>query len=166
MLSTIKIALLHLVILAAQSFYMYLSSKSLMKSRRYLYLAAIPIVMIFPVILGSQDPAVQTLYEYSLVFCVMAAAVVDVMVSSYRNKDYMTENSWCKYMCAYFMICTAVAWYGHTGISLRLAATALLGASVVYGVIMKKLTTKYLLKAVLLAAVSLVCSWAFVDWLL
>lgn len=78
----------------------------------------------------------------------------------------MTENNWCKYLCSYLSICTAAAWYGHTGIALRLVTTVIFGASVVYAEVVKKLPAKELLKAALLAAVSMACSWAFVDWLL
>jgi hypothetical protein len=166
MLSAIKIALLHLCILAAQSFYMYLSSKAQMKRRIYLYLAAIPVVMCFPAIISSQDPAAQTVYEYALVFCIMTAAVVDVMISSYRNRDYMTEHSWFRYMCAYLLICTAVVWGGHIGIAVRLIVMVILIAAFVYGFITKRLTAKDILKSALLAAISLACSWAFVDWLM
>ena len=54
----------------------------------------------------------------------------------------------------------------HTKTTCRLVTTVIFGASVVYAEVVKKLPAKELLKAALLAAVSMACSWAFVDWLL
>jgi len=50
-MNSINIALLFLIILAAQAFYMFLSSKNRMKSNWYLYILAIPLVTVFPVIM-------------------------------------------------------------------------------------------------------------------
>ena len=93
--TTIEIALLHLIILASQSFYMYLSSKSRMKKKWYMYILAIPFVMSFPAILYNQDQYAYSLYEYAVVICIITAAVADITYAAFRNKDYMTDESFC-----------------------------------------------------------------------
>ena len=166
MLSTIKIAALHVFILAVQAFYMYISSKTQVKEHKYLYLTAIPVVICIPLLISYQSEPAYTLYEYALVFCIIFAAIADSAVASFTDKDIMNGNSWCKYLCSYLMICAVSFLYGKASVIAGVMAAIICAGFAAYCVIRKKLSLLDLLRAAVLAAVSLVCSWGFVDWLL
>ena len=166
MISTIKIVVLHAFILAVQAFYMYISSKTQVKEHKYLYLIALPVVMCIPVLISRQSPAAYSLYEYALVFCIIFAAIADSTVASFTDKDIMTGSSWCKYLCSYLLICAVSFLYGKAAVIPGVIAALIFAAFAVYCVIRKRLSLLDVLKAAVLAAASLVCSWGFIDWLL
>ena len=165
-MNTIKIALLYLIILAAQAFYMFLSSKNQLKSNWYLYILAIPLVTAFPVIMYSHDKNAFDLYEYAVVICIFTAALADVIYAARYNKDYMNSETSIRFLYAYLMIVTAVALYGNVPLPVRIIAVLLLAGSIVVCSFVKKHSLKELLKAPVLALFSVVCSWSFLTFVL
>ncbi len=164
--TTIEIALLHLIILASQSFYMYLSSKSRMKKKWYMYILAIPFVMSFPAILYNQDQYAYSLYEYAVVICIITAAVADITYAAFRNKDYMTDESFCIFLYSYFLICATSAWSGKTQLLIRIITTIVLISAIVLCGFTGKHFMKWLFKAALLAILSIAVSWMVITFAL
>lgn len=162
--NSIKTALLFLTILAAQAFYMYLSSKKQFKSRWYLYILAIPLVTVFSVIINSHDKYAFNLYEYAVVICILTAAVADVVYAARYNKDYIDGDTSSRFLYAYLMILTAAAWYGDVPLPVRIMSALLLAGSVVLCSFVKKHSLKEVLKAPVLALFSIVCSWTFLTF--
>lgn len=165
-MDTIKIALLYLIILAAQAFYMFLSSKNQLKSNWYLFILAIPLVTAFPVIMYSNDKNAFNLYEYAIVICIFTAAVADVVHAARYNEDYMNGETASRFLYAYLMIVTAVAWYGNVSLTVKIIAALLLAGSIVVCSFVKKHSLKEVLKAPVLALFSVACSWSFLTFVL
>lgn len=163
---TIKIALLYLIILAAQAFYMYLSSKNLLKSNWYLYILAIPLVTAFPVIMYSQDKHAFNMYEYAVVICIITAAIADVVYAAGSNKDYMSGEAPVRFLYAYLMIVAVVALLSSASMPVKIISVLLLAAAVLVCTIMKKHPAKEVLKAPVLALFSVACSWSFLTFVL
>lgn len=160
----INIALLHLCILASQTFYMYLSNKGQMKKHRYLYIIAAPIAAVLPVLLNSQDPWACSLYEYAIIFCIIIAAVIDVTLAAARDKDYMTDETGRTLTYSYFMICAAAAFMGSTTAAVRTVTVFLLVGSFLVFSLKKKTSAVELVRGIPMAALSVLCSWAFVQF--
>lgn len=164
--NTIKIALLFLIILAAQAFYMYLSSKNQLKRHWYLYVLAMPLVTAFPVIMYSQDKYAFSLYEYAVVFCIITAATADIVYAARYNKDYMSGDTPSRFLYAHLMIVTAVAWYSSASLPIKVISVLLLAVAVAVCTIAKKHPFKEVLKAPVLALFSTACSWVFLNYVL
>lgn len=165
-MNTIKIVLLFLIILAAQAFYMFLSSKNQLKSNWYLYIIAIPLVTAFPVILYPHDEYAFNLYLYAVVICIFTAAVADVTYAARYNKDYMNGEAFSRFLYAYLMIVTTAAWYGNVPFMVKIIAALLLAGSIVVLSFVKKHSLKEVLKATVPALFSVVCSWSFLNFVL
>lgn len=161
----IKIAALHLFILAVQVFYMYLSSRDQLKPHRNLFILAIPVAMAVPVLAASQSGAAYSLYEYSIVFCMIFAACADSMIACFADNDSMGGDSWRRYLCAYLAGC-AVSFCLGKAVAAGAVAAVLLLAFAAFSVVRKNLSARDLLRSAVLAAVSVACSWMFVDLVL
>lgn len=162
-MSTTNIALLHLWILAAQTFYMYLSNKTQMKKHRYLYLIAIPLITAFPVILSTQDLQAYTFYEYAVVFCIILTAVVDISLAAF-DKEYMTDQTGRSLTYSYLLITEVASFWGNTSITVRVIPAFLLAASILEFSLVKKNSAIELVKSIPLALLSVFCSWAFLRF--
>lgn len=163
-MSTTNIALLHLWILASQAFYMYLSNKTQLKKHRYLYLIAIPIITVFPVIISSQDMQAYTLYEYAIVFCIIYAAIIDSSLAAAINREYLTDETCRSLIYTYFLICVVTSFWGSASITVKMIPAFLLGASVLVYTLVKKDSVIELVKSIPLALLSVFCSWAFLRF--
>ena len=163
-MSSTKIAMLHLWILAVQVFYMYLSNKNQLKNNRYLYLIAVPIAVAFPVIISSQDMQTYYLYEYAVIFCIVFAAVVDSSIAALYNKEFFTDANVMSLALSYFLICAATAFRGDISIAVRMVSLFLLvGAFLVFR-FTKKRSFGELLKSMPVAVLSIICSWLFLRF--
>ena len=162
--TTLSIVILHLIIFASQAFYMYFSSKAQMKSRRKLYLVALPYVIAFPLILNYQDPEAYTLYEYSIVFCIIFAAVTDVVYAAVRDKDLMTDSMIRSLHYSYFLICTAAVYSENVSILFRTVISLILLSLILLYILFRKQTIKEFVKAIPLSMLSIACAWAFVTF--
>ena len=163
-MNTTSLVFLHLWILASQAFYMYLSNKSQLKTYRYLYLIAIPIAAAFPVIIYSQDQQAYSLYEYAIVFCIIFAAVIDSSLVFATDREYMTDATCRSLIYTYFMICTAVAFAGNITPIVRAVTTFLLAGSFIAFCPVRKHSAIELVKGVPIAALSILCAWAFLKY--
>ena len=150
--------------LASQAFYMYLSNKAHLKAYRYLYLIAVPLVAAFPVILNSQDHNAYTLYEYSVVFCIVFAAIVDSSIAAAFNKEYMTESASRSLVYSYLLICVVTSFLGGAGITVRIIPAFLLASSVLVYTLVQKNAAIEFIKSFPLALLSIFCSWAFLQF--
>lgn len=160
----VKIALLHILFFVSQAFYMYLSNKPQLKKHRYLYLIAVPIATVFPTVIYSQDPQIYDLYEYAIVFCIIAAAMVDVTLAAGFGREYLTDKTGRSLTYSYFLICTATAFAGSTSIAVRAITLFLLAGSLLIFVLVKKHSAVELIAGIPLALVSVICSWAFLHF--
>ena len=160
---TVKIAFLHLTILATQAFYMYLSNKTQLKKYRYLYVAAIVPVMTVPVILSIQNPHAYYLYEYAILICIFTAAITDVIISAGLNKEYLTDATFCRFSYSYFLICIAAAFSGGISMSIRIVIVMIIIGLIIIFTFFKKQTALAFVKSIPLAALSVVCSWALLP---
>ena len=156
---SIKIALLHIMLLGSQAIYMYITSKDQMKKRKVLYLAAIPFVAGFAVLLYRSDPKTYSLYEYSLVFCMIAAAIADSVCAAYLDRDYMQDSSIRRFCYTYFMIGIAAVCLGHVNILTVLAPAVVLACTFAVMVFVKDHPAKELLKALPLTVISVASAW-------
>ena len=163
--TTVNILLLHIMMLATQAFYMYLSNKAQMKSKRYYYLMAIPFVAAFPAFLNDQDPHIYSIYEYAIVFCIFGAAITDVVIAALYNREYLTESTCRRLFYSYLMICTVVSFCGSIDFTVRIAMILILTGAILTFLSVKKLSVSEVLKAVPLATLSIICSWAFVKYI-
>lgn len=162
--TTFETGFLFLIILAAQAFYMYLSSKNQLKSKWYLYILAIPFVTAFPIIMYSQNTFAFHLYEYAIVVCIITVAAADICYAAKHNIDYMTDERCYRFLYAYLMICTTIAWYGSTVLSVKIITAFLLAGSIVICSFVRKHSVHEVLKAPLFALFSLACSWALLKF--
>ena len=160
MKTTIGIAFIHLTILVAQALYMYFTYKDKTKQRRYLYLAALPIVTAVPIAINMQSSNAYNLYEYAILFCLFAAAFMDVCIATGYDRNFMSDENIRSFHCSYFMICTAVAYAGSLSVSLKVIFTAALVCLIAWLLIVKKSGARALAKAIPLTIISLACSWA------
>lgn len=165
-MNTIQIVLLFLIILAAQAFYMYLSSKNQFRRKWYLYVLAIPLVTAFPVIMHSHNTYAFDLYQYAIVVCIIVAAFADICYAAKHNEDYMTDDHSCGFLYAYLMITAAIAWYGSTSFALKVITMILLTGSITVCSFVRKHSLKELVRASVLALFSTACSWAFLTFAL
>ena len=159
----VSILLLHLWILASQTFYMYLSNKEQVKKHFYLYLIAIPIATAFPVILNGQEPRSYALYEYSIVFCIIFTAVVDASLAAF-DREYLTDSSCRTLIVSFFMICAAAAFYGSTGMAVRAITAFLFAGSFIVLSLVKKHSAIELMKSLPLTLLSILCAWTFIRF--
>lgn len=163
-MSVLKLVLLHLCIFGAQAFYMFLANKEQMKSKRILFLIAIPIVIAVPIILNSQDAWARNLYEYSIVFCVVVAALVDVVLAAGYNRTFITESNGRSLTCSYIIICAAAAYIGNVGNPLKVAVTAILAGTILILLAARKKHLLEFVKGIPLALISVLCAWAFLSF--
>jgi len=163
-MSITKIALLHLWILAAQVFYMYLSNKNQLKNNRYLYLLAVPIATAFPAIIGGQDIQAYNLYEYAVVFCIIFAAVADASIVAAYDREFLTDAEGMSLTLSYFLICTVISFSGDISMAVRMVAAFLLVGVFLLLSIVKKHSIVELLRSVPIAALAFACSWLFLRY--
>lgn len=161
---TIKIAILHLSLLAVQGIYMYVSNKQQLKSKRYLYLLAIPFVVTLPVFLDMQSPHSYSIYEYSIVFCILTVAVVDASYAALTNKEYFTDMTIRRLQYSYFLICLMATVSGGISIWVKAVCLILLAGIFCWYCLMKKHSWLELIKAIPLALFSYACAWVFVKY--
>ena len=162
--SLFKIALLHLSLLATQGFYMYVSNKQQLKSNRCLYLLAIPFVVTLPVFLDMQSTHSYSIYEYSIVFCILAAAVVDASYAALTNKEYFIDVTIRRLLYSYFLICLMAAFSGGISIWAKIVCLILLAGVFCWYCLMKKHSWLELIKAIPIALFSYACAWVFVKY--
>jgi len=163
-MSNTKIAILHLWILAVQVFYMYLSNKKQLKTNRYLYLIAVPIAAAFPVIISSQNIQAYNFYEYAVIFCIVFAAIVDASISALYNKEFLTDAAGMSLTLSYFLICTVTAFRGDISMAVRMVTLFLLAGAFLVCRFTKKHSFAELLKSILVAVISVICSWIFLRF--
>ena len=161
MSNTLKIVSMNLIILAAQAFYMYLSSKSQMKSKRYMYAAAALPVMAYPVILNNQNTFAYSLYLYAVITCIITAAVMDTAYAAAFNKNFMDDERFCGLLYTYLMICAVSGKIGKASPMLSVIVILMLVGAIVVCVTIYKHPLKELFKAAGLAAFSLICAWLY-----
>ena len=162
----LKIALLHLLLLGAQAFYVYYSNKAQMKNRRYLYILAAPLVAALPVLFYTQDPHAYYIYEYSIVICLLTAAVADVTYVTVTNKEYLTDAASRRFLYSYSLICLMASLSGEVSIWLRAVCVILIASITCRCCIVKKHSWSELIKAVPLALFSFICAWVFVKYVI
>lgn len=163
---TVKIVLLHLLILATQALYMYLSNKSRFKQTRALFLIAVPLVSAFPALLNMREPYSCSLYEYSVIFCVFTAALADVILAAGYGREHITEVSGRRFMYAYLIICAASALIGSAGAGMVLLTAIVFAAVIFYQCFAMRHSVTELFNAIPLSAFSLVCSLVFLQYIL
>ena len=163
---TIKIALLHLSLLVTQGLFMYVSNKQQLKSRRRLYLLAAPLVAALPVLLARQSPHSYCIYEYSIVICMIIAAVTDTTYTALTNREYLTDAAICRFRYAYFLICIMAAFSGGISIWLKLFCLAILAGVLCWSCILKKHSWLELISAIPLALISYACALPFVKYVI
>lgn len=158
--TSMKIALMHLIILGAQAFYMFLSNRKQMLRRRYLYLLAAMFVVAFPVIINKQNADAYALYEYAVVVCIIIVALVDSVEAAAKDKDYLTDERTLRLQYTYFFICLAVSFA--SGISSWVGAVTVLALIVSFSIlhVTKKQSPIEIIKSLPLAAFSYACSYA------
>ena len=161
--NTIKIALLHLSLLAIQGFYMYISNKQQLKNKRYLYLLAMPLVAALPIFLNIQSPHSYNVYEYSIVYCMITAASADVSYVILTNKEYFTNATIRRLQYSYFLICLMAAFTGGISIWVKAVCITLLAGILCWFCLLKKLSWLEFIKAIPLALFSYTCAWLFVK---
>ena len=159
-----NIVLLHLLILASQAFYMYLSNKAQLKKLRYLYLIAIPIAAAYPVLLNYQDPLAYSLYEYAVVFCIFLAAAADSTMAAVFNREYLTDKTSRRLIYSYLLICMTAALAGSVGATVVIVTAFLLAGSFAVFCLVHKYPAAELIQSIPLALVSVLCSWAFLNY--
>lgn len=164
--NTINTALLHLSMLATQAIFMYISNKQQLKAKRYLYLLALPFVAAFPVVLNLQDPHSCSIYEYSIVFCIITAATADTTYAAFTNKEYFTDKTIRRLQYSYFLICLMASFSGGISIWVKAVCTILLAGSFCWHCLMKKHSWLELIMAIPLALLSYACAWPFVKYVL
>ena len=161
-----KIIFLHLLMLASQAFYMYLSNKTLMKKTRYMYFAAVPLVIAVPIILDLQNTYAYSLYEYSILFCILGAALADVICAAAHNKEYMTDETTRSFHYAFFLICFATACIGGTSMLIIIITVTALVTFMAFQIFIRKRSATEFIKSLPLAGCSLACSWALLRYIL
>ena len=164
MITVPKIALLHLLLLASQAFYMYVSNKSQLKKGRYLFALAVPIAMGFPLILYSRSPDAYFLYEYAIVICMITAAIADATVAAARNREYLTDENTRRFHYSYFMICLMTVFFSGAGIMIGMTIALILAGLFCWSHFLKKHPAEELSKAIPLALFSVACSWALLHF--
>ena len=157
----LKIILLHLSLLAVQTLYMYLSSKNQLKKRTCLYVAAVLPVASIPVVLNMQSSEAYSLYEYSAVFCIIAAAIADVSYSAFFNKDYLTDSTVRSFHYTYFLICTAVAYIKNLSNPFKISGILLLLAVIYISNVGRRPSVSEYIRAAAFATLSIFCAWSF-----
>ena len=162
----VKIAFMHLILLATQAFYMYLSNKKQFRSNKKLYIIALPLVTALPVILYSQAQAAYTVYEYAIVFCFITAAIADISYAAAFNKEFFSDQAIRSLHYSFFIICLAVSFCAGTGILIKVLTAVILAAAFFFLCIMKKHSPAEFVKAVPLALFSFICSWAFTTYVI
>ena len=162
----VKIAFLHLIILGSQAFYMYLSSKKQFKSKKYLYLIALPFVIVLPVIFNALDPAAYHMYEYTVVILMIIAAIIDASYAAARNRDYFIDATIRTLNYSYLMICLAASFCGETGIMIKVMIIFCLVAMFFWYCFRNKHSASEFTKAIPLVLISFACAWVLVKYLL
>lgn len=160
----VKIILLHLIILTTQAFYMCFVYKSKFKSRRYLYVLAIPLITAFPVILNIQNTYAYGLYEYAITFCLFTAVLVDVVYAAAFNIDYITDGTIRSFHYSYFLICAATVFSVGISTTIRLIMIAALAGLITVFCFIKKHSPKEFINSMPLTIFSTICAWAFLHF--
>ena len=163
---TIKIALLHLSLLATQGIHIYVSNKQQYKNKRHLFLLAIPLVAVLPVFLSKQSLHSYSIYEYSIVLCIMIAAIADTSYTALTNKEYFTDATIRRLHYSYFLICLMAAFSGEISIWVKAVCMILLAGVLCWSCLIKKHSYIELIKAIPLAFFSYTCAWTFVKYVI
>ena len=162
----LKILLLHFILLASQAFYMYLSNKTQLKRNRNLYFIALLPVLALPVLYILRDPSAYPVYEYAVVFCMIAAALADTVYAAACNKEFFTDQTIRSLHYSYFVICMAVSFCRGTGMLIKAVTAAILAAVVCWSCVLKKHSPAEFAKAAALALCSFACSLTFVTYVI
>ena len=155
----IKIAVLHVALVAAQAIYMFVSNTAQMKSRIKLYVLSIPVVAAFAVVLYVQDKDAYTLYLYSLVMCMIIAAFADTVSSAAANREYLSDQTSRRFHYSYFIICLVMSLFGGVSPAVKGAAVLLLAGLFLYQHFLKGHPASEIARAVPLAVISIACAW-------
>lgn len=156
---TVKIAVLQAALVASQAIYMYVSCTEQFMRRRGLFLLCIPYVIAFPLAIYARDTEAYTLYLYSLVMCMIIAAFADVFCAASANREYLTDRTARRFHYAYFIICITISVFGHFSLVAKGAAVILLAGIFCRQHFIRKYPASELLKAIPLAAISVLCAW-------
>ena len=155
----VKIALLHIALIASQAAYMLVSNTAQMKSRIKAYILCIPVVVAFAIALYVQDKDAYFLYLYSLVMCMIIAALADTLSSAAANREYLSDQTVRRFHYSYFIICLAMSVIGDVGLVVSGAAVLMLAGLFFYQHFLKENPASELAKAVPLAVISIACAW-------
>jgi hypothetical protein len=164
--TNVKIALIQLIIFAAQAFYMNFSNKAQFKSRRYLYILALPYVIAFPILLNYQDTYSYSLYEYSILSCFFIAASADVTSAFFLNREYLTDSTIRRFHYAYFTICAAIVFSGDVSTIIRVFSLLILVALFALLCLAKKQSGLEFIKSIPLVIFSIACAWSVLHFVM
>ena len=162
----LKILLLHFILLASQAFYMYLSNKTQLKRNRNLYFIALLPVLALPVLYIFRSPSAYPVYEYAVVFCMIAAALADTVYAAACNKEFFTDQTIRSLHYSYFIICLAASFCKGTGVPVKVITSVILAGTCFRQCIMKKYSPSEFVRAMPLALLSFACSWAFITYVI
>ena len=163
---TIEIALLHLSLLAIQGIHMYVSNKQQLKNKRHLYMLAMPFVAALPIVLSQQSLHSYSIYEYSIVLCMMIAATADTSCTAFADREYFTDATIRRLHYSYFLICLMAAFSGEISIWVKAVCMTLLAGVLCWSCLLKKHSWIELIKAIPLALFSYICAWTFVKYVI
>lgn len=155
----VKIAILHIALVASQAIYMYVSNTAQMKSRIKLYVLGIPVVAAVAVVMYVQDRDVYNFYLYSLVMCMIIAALADTISSAAANREYLSDQTARRFHYSYFMICLIMSVVGDVSLVVSGAAVLMLAGLFFYQHFLKGHPVSELARAVPLAVISVACAW-------
>ena len=119
----------------------------------------------FPVILNGQSAKGYNLYEYSIVICIIFAAIVDIAFAA-LDREYLNDSTSRSMVYTYLLICSAAVLYGGANIPVMIVIFFLLAASLVLFIFVRHNSISEFAKSIPLAAASVLCAWAFVTFAL
>ena len=155
----VKIAFLHLMLLASQAIYMYVSNTAQLISRRFQYIAWMPLVVGLPTILYSQSADSYYLYEYAVVICMITAAISDTVYAALTNREYLTDETVRRFRYSYFLICIVSVFSGGINIWIKAFVTLILAGTLYISHMVIRRPVAEFFKSIPLAMFSLACAW-------
>ena len=160
-----KVALLQVMLVVAQAIYMLISNTDQLKKKKHFFIAGLVPVLVFPLMFYKNSEYAYQLYLYSIVICMITAAIADGCVAAFKNREYLEDASARRLTYAYFMICVIVSAVAKQGVALTLGAAAVLAGVFIWECLVKNNHAAELAKAIPLAAVSIGCGWLSVATL-
>ena len=155
----VKVAFLHLMLLASQAIYMFVSNTAHLKSRRFLYVVWLPFVVGLPAVMYYQCPDAYYFYEYAIVTCMIVAAIADAAVAAAMNREYLTDSTARRFQYSYLLICVLSAFCGGAGSWVRTVTVLLLIGTFCVLHFLKKHPASEFLRSIPLALLSTACAW-------